>query len=212
MTEIKICGMVCEEDIELVNEAGPDYVGFILYVAKSKRNLSIEEARRLAGRVRPGISRVAVTISPDLDQIRELEAGDYFDVLQIHGSFGEDLYQEVRLPVIRAFNVDNLHEFERLRDKEKIAGFLFDSKVPGSGRTFDWGLISSLDRRGKKIFLAGGIDDNNVLEAIRKVGPDVIDLSSAVEKPDRMVGTVLRSGGKDPGKTNKLIRMVHNEE
>lgn len=75
MTEIKICGMVCEEDIDLVNEAGPDYVGFILYVSKSKRNLSIEEARRLAGRVRPGISRVAVTISPGPDQIRNWRTG-----------------------------------------------------------------------------------------------------------------------------------------
>lgn len=236
MAEIKVCGMICEKDIALVNETGPDYVGFVLYVPKSKRNLEIREARRLADRVRQGIFRVAVTVSPTKDQIDEIQQGDFFDAVQIHGHFGNELYERISLPVIRAFNVTNLHEFEHWKSKEKIVGFVFDSKVPGSGSTFDWSLIEGLDRAGKKMFLAGGINENNVLEAIRQVRPDVIDLSSALEKQDLKMpdssepakeagglraaaaacgtgdGSCLRSSGKDPEKTRKMIRMVHNEE
>ena len=236
MTEIKVCGMVCEEDITLVNETGPDYVGFVLYVPKSKRNLDIREARRLADRVRPGIMRVAVTVSPTKDQINEIQKGDFFDAVQIHGHFENELYEKISLPVIRAFNVTNLHEFEQWKRKKKIIGFVFDSKVPGSGSTFDWSLIKGLDRAGKKMFLAGGINESNVLEAIRQVRPDVIDLSSALEKADLEMpagpesaekagglkapgaacgtgdGSCRRSLGKDPEKTKKTIRMVHNEE
>lgn len=112
---------------------------------------------------------------------------------------------------------DKLDEYEA---KDKIKGYVFDSKTPGSGKTFDWSLLDNIRQRQKtdvskdvshkknkkKIFLAGGINETNVKRAISQVAPDVIDLSSAVEKTSED-GTF---HGKDPEKIRTIVTMVHD--
>ena len=73
MTKIKICGLVCEEDIRRANEYEPDYAGFVVEVPKSRRNLSLPEAGALMDHLDPGIKRVAVTVSPDTDLMEKIK-------------------------------------------------------------------------------------------------------------------------------------------
>lgn len=207
MAKIKICGMTRKSDIQAANEGRPDYVGFVLFFPKSRRNLSPEKAGELMADLDPSIKRVAVVVSPDADQVKTImETG--FDLIQIHGNLSEEVYEICSLPILRAFNVTNLDTFASDVEREKFCGFVFDSKVPGSGKTFDWSILETLDRKGKLMFLAGGIGEENVGQAIRQVRPDVIDLSSAVEKETKD-GVFL---GKDPVKMIKMIRMVQDEQ
>ena len=213
-TKIKICGMTCEADIKAVNTYLPDYIGFVLFFPKSNRNISIEQAEHLLEKVDKKIRTVAVVVSPTTEQIRQI------DYIQIHGTVTEDVYKQCKLPILRAFNVSDLDKLNEYEAKDKIKGYVFDSKTPGSGKTFDWSLLDNIRQRQKTdaskdvshkknkkmIFLAGGIDETNVKRAISQVAPDVIDLSSAVEKTSED-GTF---HGKDPEKIRTIVTMVHD--
>ena len=223
-TKIKICGMTCEADIKAVNTYLPDYIGFVLFFPKSNRNISIEQAEHLLEKVDKKIRTVAVVVSPTTEQIRQIEKAG-FDYIQIHGTVTEDVYKQCKLPILRAFNVSDLDKLNEYEAKDKIKGYVFDSKTPGSGKTFDWSLLDNIRQRQKTdaskdvsqtknitrnnkkmIFLAGGIDETNVKRAISQVAPDVIDLSSAVEKTSED-GTF---HGKDPEKIRTIVTMVHD--
>ena len=218
-TKIKICGMTCDEDIKAVNTCLPDYIGFVLFFPKSKRNISIEQAKHLLEKVDEKIKTVAVVVSPTTEQLKQIEEVG-FDYIQIHGTVTDEVYEQCRLPILRAFNVSDLDKLEKYEAKDKIKGYVFDSKTPGSGKTFDWNLINDIRQRQKTdtssndvshkttpkmVFLAGGIDETNVKRAISEVVPDVIDLSSAVEKASED-GTFR---GKDPEKIRTIVTMVH---
>lgn len=215
--KIKICGMTCESDIEAVNTYLPDYIGFVLYFPKSKRNISIEKAKELTGKTDKRIQTVAVVVSPTTEQIQEIEKVG-FDYIQIHGTITDEVYEQCQLPILRAFNVSDMDKLQEYEARDQIKGYVFDSKTPGSGKTFDWAMlddirqkqktVTSIDVSHKKmIFLAGGIDETNVNRAILEVSPDVIDLSSAVEKVSE--DGVFR--GKDPEKIQTIVNLVHEK-
>ena len=234
-TKIKICGMTCEADIEAVNTYLPDYIGFVLFFPKSKRNIPIEQAKHLLEKVDKKIQTVAVVVSPTTEQIKQIEEVG-FDYIQIHGTVTDEVYEQCRLPILRAFNVSDLDKLDEYETKDKIRGYVFDSKTPGSGETFDWSLLDDIRQKQKTvtsdedvsnkgtkkkdakkndtkkkdtkkmIFLAGGIDETNVKRAIFEVSPDVIDLSSAVEKTSED-GTF---HGKDSEKIRTIVTMVHD--
>ncbi|MGN0634104.1 MAG: phosphoribosylanthranilate isomerase [Oscillospiraceae bacterium] len=190
MTKIKICGLTTDEDIELINRARPDLAGFVLFFPKSRRNLDINTAKRLISKL-DGIKSVAVVVSPTAEQVSEIcSAG--FDFIQIHGELFADAYDCCNIPILRAFNVSNMCEFEKCSALEKTAGYVFDAAEPGSGKTFDWGSLSTLKNDGKMRILAGGLSAENVGAAIAAVRPDGVDVSSGVE----------RSGG---GKSEKKV-------
>lgn len=220
MTEVKICGMVRREDVEAANAYRPDYAGFVLFFPNSKRNLPLTEAAKLKDLLDSGIRSVAVTVSPTAGQAKEIEEAG-FDMIQIHGELNQEVYDFLSIPILRACNVKEGEALEsQIRSgrpetgKDKIVGYVIDSKKPGSGKPFDWTLLqdpafrAELDGRGRKLILAGGIDEANVEEAIRLVKPDVIDLSSSVELADDGG----RSRGKDPEKMRAMIRKVHDAE
>ena len=218
-TKIKICGMTCEADIKAVNTYLPDYIGFVLFFPKSNRNISIEQAEHLLEKVDKKIRTVAVVVSPTTEQIRQIEKAG-FDYIQIHGTVTEDVYKQCKLPILRAFNVSDLDKLNEYEASDKIYGDVFASKTAGSGKSFDWSLLVNFRHRQKTdaskdvshkknkkmIFLAGGIDETNVKRAISQVAPDVIDLSSAVEKTSED-GTF---HGKDPEKIRTIVTMVHD--
>ena len=142
-TKIKICGMTCEADIKAVNTYLPDYIGFVLFFPKSNRNISIEQAEHLLEKVDKKIRTVAVVVSPTTEQIRQIEKAG-FDYIQIHGTVTEDVYKQCKLPILRAFNVSDLDKLNEYEAKDKIKGYVFDSKTPGSGKTFDWSLLDNI--------------------------------------------------------------------
>lgn len=211
--------MTCDADIEAVNTYLPDYIGFVLFFPKSKRNISIGQAKQLLEKVDEKIETVAVVVSPTAEQVKQIEEVG-FNYIQIHGTVTDEVYEQCKLPILRAFNVSDLDKLEEYEAKDKIKGYVFDSETPGSGKTFDWSLLDDIRQKQKTvasnndvsnkdtkkmIFLAGGIDETNVKRAISEVAPDVIDLSSAVEKTSDDETFY----GKDPEKIRIIVTMVH---
>lgn len=176
---IKVCGLTLVYEADLLKRYQVDYAGMILFVPKSKRNITIDKAREII-KALGNIKKVLVTVSPTLEQIKEMDAlkADY---IQIHGTLDQNVYQSIQTPILRAFNISDLEEFERVKNLDKIAGFVFDGANAGSGKTFDWNLVKHFDCGNKLYFLAGGLHDKNVEEAIRFLHPDVVDVSSGVE-------------------------------
>ena len=204
MTEVKICGLVSLEDIDLVNEHLPDYIGMVLFYPKSKRNITEKQAIQLLKSLDTKIQSVAVVVSPTLEQLKKLEEMG-FDYVQIHGTINEDwITNEIKIPIFMAMQSDSIQAYKKYQKIENVVGYVFDGAKSGSGKTFDWSLLKQMDTGKKQLILAGGIDSNNVSEAIKQVNPDVIDVSSGVEKES---GT-----GKDSEKVKTLIAHVRRDE
>lgn len=210
MAEIKICGLKIASDIDAVNLYEPEYVGMVMYFPKSSRNVTEELAKTLATKIKPGINKVAVTVNPSLEQALTIKQIG-FDYIQIHGDVSQEVIDGITLPVIRAINIsenNSIGKFEKELEKlavcNNIYGVMFDAGTPGSGRTFDWTSIGRMQetvrKSGLKLFLAGGLNEHNVSEAVSRVNPDVVDVSSGVEYDDLPSGS-----GKDADKIKKFI-------
>ena len=107
---IKICGITSEEEIRYIAKAGIDYAGFVLFFPKSKRNLSLECAKKLIAKLPAGVVSVAVTVSPTKEQVEAVvEAG--FLAIQIHGKVEDSVITSCRIPVFKAFNVSDMDAF-----------------------------------------------------------------------------------------------------
>ena len=181
MTKIKICGLRRPEDIAYVNEAKPDFVGFIIDVPKSRRNVPREKVRELTALLSPEILPVGVFVNAPMETILSLVTDGTLKAVQLHGqesqSYLEKLKKQVAVPLIRAFSIRSP---EDLTEAEKSpANFvLLDNGAGGTGETFDWSLLSSFDR---PFFLAGGLRLENITEAVSRFHPYALDLSSGVE-------------------------------
>ena len=190
MTKIKICGLFREQDIEYVNEAQPDYAGFILHYPKSHRNVDPETAARLRKGLRPGIKAVGVFVDQPAETILEAVWHANLDIIQLHGHESDAFIDAIRemtgLPVWKAFRITDADDLLRARACEADR-VLLDNGY-GSGVSFDWRLAGGF---GRSYVLAGGLTPENIPEAVRLLQPDVIDISSGVETEkvkDREIG------------------------
>lgn len=199
MTKIKICGLTTPQEAEWVSKAQADYAGMVLFFPKSKRNITIEQAKEIMKSMLPQIQKVAVVVSPSALQIKEIQKAG-FDIVQIHGQVLPEALETLRIPFLRAFNVDNMQEWERYEAEPKCIGYVFDAVKPGSGETFDWSSIPNLPEDGKPYLLAGGLNPDNVGSAVAAMHPYGVDVSSGVERDS---GT-----GKDPDKMGAFVRAV----
>lgn len=180
MTKVKICGITCRTDVEYINEFKPEFAGFVMFFPKSKRNVDAKTAQLLISQLDKSIKSVAVMVSPTLTQIEQAENCG-FDYLQIHGELSDETLNSATIPVLRAFNVTDIDKLNKYENNKNIAGFVFDAHTPGSGKTFDWSLLKDIPHSDKLFMLAGGLNLQNVEQAILKVNPDVVDVSSGVE-------------------------------
>ena len=147
--KIKMCGITTPADVAAVNEVRPDYIGMVMYFPKSKRNVSVDTARRLLEELREDVKKVAVVVSPDEEQITEIaELG--FDFIQIHGQASDELIESAHLPVWKAFNVKDMDMYLHYQSLSNIAGYVFDAGEPGSGKTFDWNSLNEIEREDRK--------------------------------------------------------------
>ncbi len=208
MTKVKICGLSRPEDIEAVNAYGADYAGFVFF-EKSKRNVSYEKAEMLIKELKknPKIQSVAVCVSPSQDEVgRFNDMG--FDFIQIHGTIPADcqsdgglaLWQAVNIAGSTAENADELFV-----QSSNIWGYVVDGAEYGSGKTFGWEaeeqvfiFPQQLRMQNCQFVLAGGLNIENVQNGIRILHPDVVDVSSGVE----------RNGVKDAALIRKFISAV----
>lgn len=179
--KIKLCGMFRDCDIDYVNEALPDYIGFIVIFPKSHRNIDLETALRLKSRLDKRIKSVAVSVDAPLETFAEFAKCGAADLLQCHGSENADYIAKLReltnVPIIKAVKVTSP---EDVRKADRIgADFLLLDSGTGSGRAFDHSLIP--EDIETPFFLAGGLDPENVAEAARTVRPYGVDMSSGIE-------------------------------
>lgn len=179
--KVKICGLVSVEDAKNVAESGAELAGMVVFFPKSKRNITLEAAAEIMSALPNEVVKCAVTVSPTAEQIGMLN-GAGFDRIQIHGALSDEAYDAARLPIIKAFNVTDIGELDRYRGSDKICGYVFDAAEYGSGKSFDWALLDDIPRDGRMFILAGGLAPENVAEAVRRVRPDCVDVSSGVEK------------------------------
>lgn len=202
MTKIKICGLTRPEDIDIVNRYLPDYIGFIF--ARSKRQVDNSKARDLKQRLNPGISAVGVFVNEDISRIISLCKSGVIDLVQLHGEeedgYIRELKQHISKPVIKAVRIGDGRSLTPGSDRFSDY-LLFDTYhkdlYGGSGKSFDW---SRVGRQERPYFLAGGLNKNNVLQAISQLNPYALDISSGVET----------DGVKDADKTGEIIRIIRS--
>lgn len=189
--DIKICGLKTDEAVDKAVFLGASHVGFIFF-AKSPRNIEPSDAGRLADRVRGRAKIVAVTVNADNDTLDEIVDQLSPDILQLHGSESPERVLNVKavygLPVMKALSVREADDLKKIEPYIGIADrFLFDAKPPagselpgGNGVSFDWTLMHMLDG-GVDYMLSGGLNKDNLAEAVRLTGAPGIDVSSGVE-------------------------------
>jgi len=194
--KIKICGLTDPKEAQYLNQNHADFAGMVLFFPKSKRNITPTQAAAIIAALSDTIKKVAVVVSPTEAEIRQIEALP-FDYIQIHGKLSSDLLHTIHLPILKAFNVSDMDQYEFYHNCPQIAGYVFDAQEPGSGKVFDWSLVDRIPRDEKLFLLAGGLTAENVAEAIRRLHPDGVDVSSAVEFTDKP--------GKDPEKIQCFI-------
>lgn len=189
--EIKICGVKTPEAIKAAIDNGAHFIGFIFF-EKSPRHLEIATAKKLRPLVKRPVQLVAVTVDADDNTIATIVQKVKPDILQLHGHETPERVKKLRatygLPVIKAFSIQKPCDVEQISPYRNVADMiLFDAKAPkdsllpgGNGVAFDWSLLKSLDEDCQTV-LSGGLNAQNVGEAIKIVSPDILDVSSGVE-------------------------------
>ena len=176
---LKICGLSRPCDIEWVNDAGVDFAGFVF--ARSRRQVSPEQAKQLHSMLKKEIPAVGVFVNETIETIVGLVEDGVIDWVQLHGQEDEayinELKSKVSCPVIQAFSIRTKEDV--LRARESCADYiLLDQGSGGTGKTFDWSLAEGFTR---PFLLAGGLGTDNLAEAIERLSPWAVDLSSSLE-------------------------------
>jgi len=178
MTRIKFCGLKTLEDIFFANELLPEYVGFV-FAPKSKRFVTPAQAEKLRAALDKKISAVGVFVDEKIFVVDELLNDGIIDAAQLHGSEDEIYIKNLRTltncPIIKAFKVDAATE-------KSSADFILIDGGAGDGKAFDWSLLKNFRR---EYFLAGGLNPENVGNAIKLLHPFAVDVSSGIETDGR---------------------------
>lgn len=182
MVKVKICGLRRKEDIEYANELKPDYVGFVF--AKSKRQIEVEQALDLISLLDKEIKTVGVFVNEPVENALKIAQTLNLDVLQFHGDETQDYIDNFKnFTVWKAIRIKDKEDLEKTKEF-KVNSFVFDTltknEYGGTGKTFNWEVLKGMELN-VPIILAGGLNENNVEEAIKIVDPYAVDVSSGVE-------------------------------
>ncbi len=200
-TRIKICGITRVDDALAAASLGADAIGLVFYEV-SPRHVSLEQARTIARALPPFVTRVGLFVDILADQIRQAIQFAGIDMLQFYGDQPAATYAAFGRPYIKAIRMaDDADLYAQQRAYADAAGLLLDAYDPhvhgGSGTVFDWNRVPR--DLHKPVILAGGLTASNVREAITRVRPFAVDVSSGVEKA---------KGIKDIGKMSAFIDTV----
>lgn len=206
MPFVKICGLRRPEDADYVNAAGADFAGFVF--AKGRRRISVEEAAVLRRRLSGDIVSVGVFVNERPEIIAEAVSAGVIGAVQLHGQETAEYVAGLRklleqrsvggrIPMIQAFCIGDREDLEAALQSE--ADFLLlDRGAGGTGKSFDWSLIEGEKRPDRPFFLAGGLGPGNIEEAVRRIRPFGVDMSSGVET----------DGFKDGEKIARVMRAI----
>ncbi len=183
---IKICGLTNREDLSRVAMLAPDAIGFVL--AKSPRQVSIEELPALTSMLPPGVSSFGVFVNPDEELVLKAISVGGIDVVQLHGDEDSDFCKRFSPRVVKALRLRSEEDLERIKRYEGcVRGFLIDAwvedKYGGTGRRVDLNLAArAIGMTERPVILAGGLSPENLEEVLKEVRPYGVDVSSGVER------------------------------
>ena len=201
MTKIKLCGLTQPEDIAAANALKPEYVGFV-FAPRSRRAVSREKAAELRAQLSPEIQTVGVFVNEAPETVARLLNEDLLDIAQLHGQ--EDAAYIARL---RSLTPKPLWQAFRVEDAASLAAaarstadiVLLDSGAGGTGTAFNWKLLQGFPR---PYILAGGLNADNAADAVSRLHPDVVDVSSGIET----------AGRKDLAKMAAFVAAVRKQD
>ena len=208
-TEVKICGLKTPEAVDAALAGGADYIGLVFF-PRSPRHVDIKTGLRLADLARGQAKVVALFVDPEDRAFDSIVEQVQPDMIQLHGDESAPRVKEIRkrcgVPVIKAIRVGSAVDVKRAQRYDDAADLiLFDAKAPpgaaipgGNGLTFDWHALDGIKDR-MKFMLSGGLNAENVAEAIRLTGARAVDVSSGVESAP---------GVKDPELIRRFLKSV----
>jgi phosphoribosylanthranilate isomerase len=203
-TRVKICGITRIEDARAAAQAGADAIGLVFY-PQSPRYLSNERALEIRDALPPFVQTVALFVNADAAQVAQVLQRVRPALLQFHGDETPEFCAQFGAPYVKACRMRaGVDALEYLRPFSRAAAWLFDSHVPeygGVGESFDWSLVPAVPER--PLILSGGLTRGNVAEAIRRVRPWGVDVSSGVESA---------KGIKDAAKIAAFIAEVRHAD
>jgi len=204
MVKIKICGITNRDDAQTAVASGADALGFVMY-KKSPRWVEPAVARAIIAELPPFVLPIGVFVNEEVGIVRSLVDECGFALAQLHGDENALYCQQLGRPVLKAFRLKNRGSFLALAEfqgRAGVRGFLIDAfseqAYGGTGQTVDWTLAAEVAGT-VPILLAGGLTPSNVTEAVQRVRPYGVDVSSGVE---------LSPGKKDHGKVQAFIEAV----
>lgn len=207
----KICGLTSREAVRAACDAGAAYCGFVFY-AKSPRHITADGAAELAALIPEPVIRIGVFVNPDDNSLDAVLSRVPLDFVQLHGAESparvQTIRQRFKRPVIKAIAISGPDDIARAHNYEAVADMLlFDAKAPhslrdalpgGNGLSFDWRLINATDWT-LPWMLSGGLNADNILQAVAATGAKFVDVSSGVES---------RPGQKDSAKITAFMRCL----
>ena len=195
---VKICGITSQADARAAAAAEADAIGLMFY-KESPRHVTIEQAKEICEVLPAHIMRVGVFVNTDEALINRALSECLLNILQFHGDETPEDCAQYPVMTLKAFRVQGPETLEQMKDYS-TAGFLLDAYTKeargGTGEKFNWDLAVQAQQLRKPVFLAGGLTPDNVAEAVRKVEPFGVDVSSGVESepgkkdPEKMVAFV----------------------
>jgi phosphoribosylanthranilate isomerase len=198
---VKICGITRLEDAQAAVAAGASALGFVFW-PKSPRRVDVDTARAIVATLPPSITAIGVFVDQPADEVNAIAAAVGLGAVQLHGNESAQYVQTMARPVVKAVPVEG-DDTPAVDSWPSDVTVLLDVHDPvkkgGTGRTIDWNAASAIAKR-RNIILAGGLTPENVGEAIARVRPYGIDVSSGVEE---------KPGIKDHGRLKALFEAVH---
>jgi len=197
--KVKICGITSIDDAQAAVSAGADLLGFV-FADESPRRLSIEQAATIARTVSPFVVRVGLFVNAPEELVMHAMGACGLQLLQFHGDETPEYCRQFGAMSMKAFRVKGPETIQALPEYPTDA-WLLDAFVPGqrggTGHAFNWDLAVEAVTLGRPVFLAGGLTPDNVGEAVRRVRPYGVDVSSGVESAP---------GKKDAAKVRAFIQ------
>ncbi len=205
MVKVKICGITNLEDALVSMDSGCDALGFVFY-KKSPRYIEQGKARDIIKRLPKNIIKIGVFVNEREKEIKRIAKLCRLDMLQFHGDESAGFCKRFKgYKIIKAFRIKNGIDFKKVL-KYKTFACLFDafvqSKIGGTGKSFNWELLNDIDKITYPVFLSGGLSVKNVREAIKIVKPEWVDVSSSLE---------IKPGKKDSNKIKEFISAVKKD-
>ncbi|MBU0686284.1 MAG: phosphoribosylanthranilate isomerase [Candidatus Margulisbacteria bacterium] len=198
--KIKICGITSLADAKAAASLQADFLGFIF--AKSPRKISVARAERIIYRLPIDVKAVGVFVNEDADKVNQVVCRLALPYVQLHGDESPEYCAKIKTRVIKVIRPRSRKDLEEIKKYKDVFAVLLDTysktKRGGTGKTLDWKLAKEAKKYHPHIMLSGGLTPENVAEAVKKVKPFAVDVSSGVEK--------------SPGKKNiqGLRKFIHN--